>query len=79
MRLNEDAYRESLRNELKRRRFEHKHYSSKQIAQMRELRCKKLEESIAENKEEIEQIRPKNKPINISFIEKYFKREDKNE
>lgn len=74
MRLNEDGYRESLRNELKRRRFDHKHYSSKQIAQMRELRRKQLEESIAENKEEIEQIRPKSYTEQIPFVGKYLKK-----
>jgi hypothetical protein len=72
MNLNEENYRQSLRDELSKRRFSRKHYSPKQISKMRELRRKQLEECINENKESIEQMKPKGVLNNIPIIGKHL-------
>jgi hypothetical protein len=52
-----DNYRNQLRYELNKRRFNHKHYTPQQINNARRLRLQQLEGQIAEHNEELHQIK----------------------
>jgi hypothetical protein len=72
MKLNEENYRQNLRDELSKRKFAHKHYSPQQILKMRALKRKQLEDSIEENKESIQELKPKGILSNVPIIGKHL-------
>ena len=70
--MSED-YRQNLRQQLKSRKFAHKHYSQKQIAEFRKKKTQQLESSIAESKSAIEELKPKHSPI-VNIMQRIFVR-----
>ena len=67
-----EEYRQSLRKELRNRKFAHKHYSQEQINEARNLRRRQLESSIAEHKEEIKELKPKHNIVD-GILSRVFK------
>jgi hypothetical protein len=53
-----EDYRQSLRKELKQRKFAHKHYSPEQIAKAQKLRRQQLESDIQLHRDELDQSKP---------------------
>ena len=69
-----ENYRQHLRQELKNRKFAHKHYSQKQIEEFRNRRRQELESSIANSKSEIEELKPKRVSPIGNIIQRIFVR-----